>query len=208
MKHRTYLWLYLAMDDIRITVQYSFRPNEESIEIIPQSVHVAYKRILDRVPADKIADVKMILQIIVGARRPLTIQEMAMALGVAMSSSSRMAAWAGLNPEGLANKIRHLCRLFVFISDLKIYLIHETAREFLIKNGHTNGSNSKWCFEPTDTENLMSRISLRYLSMDDLEKISCNISPRFKVSWGMQPSIGLIMFERCLHRQSPNFRKN
>ncbi|KAG9740101.1 hypothetical protein KCU78_g18187, partial [Aureobasidium melanogenum] len=31
MKHRTYLWLHLAIDDIRKTLQGSFRPDEEAI---------------------------------------------------------------------------------------------------------------------------------------------------------------------------------
>jgi hypothetical protein len=57
---------------------------------------------------------------------------MAMALGVATSTSVRTVAEARVNSEGLGEKIRQLCGLFVFINDSKIYLIHQTAREFLI----------------------------------------------------------------------------
>ncbi|KAG2027693.1 hypothetical protein GB937_000133 [Aspergillus fischeri] len=82
MEHRTYLWLYLAIDDLRTTFKDSLWPAEESIRLIPPSVDAAYGKILARVPSNQVNTVKKILQIIVGARRPLTTQEMATALGV------------------------------------------------------------------------------------------------------------------------------
>jgi hypothetical protein len=49
MEHRTYLWLHLAIEDIRMTLRDSFRPDEESIELVPASVKDAYEKILARV---------------------------------------------------------------------------------------------------------------------------------------------------------------
>ncbi|QYS95415.1 ANK_REP_REGION domain-containing protein [Trichoderma simmonsii] len=137
MEHRTYLWLQLAMDDIRIMLRDSLRPEEERIQLIPSSVDAAYEKILTRARPARQPEVKMILQIIVGTRRPLKIEEMAVALGVglelASSADLRSAATSGLKVEGFAEKIRHLCGLFVFIDKSKrIFLIHQTAREFLI----------------------------------------------------------------------------
>ncbi|EED11950.1 ankyrin repeat-containing protein, putative [Talaromyces stipitatus ATCC 10500] len=83
MKHRTYLWLYLAIDDIKRTLKNSLRPDRETIPPLPKNVSKAYERILDRVPSDQKTKVETILRIIIGARRPLTVQEMAMALGTA-----------------------------------------------------------------------------------------------------------------------------
>lgn len=62
-----------------------------------------------------------ILRIIVGAQRPLTIQEIAMALGVATTPGAETATEAGLNPTRLGKKIRQLCGLSVFIKESKIY---------------------------------------------------------------------------------------
>lgn len=136
MKHRTYLWLYLAMDDIRTTFRNSLQPEEESIQLIPRSVSAAYAKILNRVPPTKASDVRLIFQIIVGARRPLTIEEMAMALGVARRTHFRTAAKARLNPDGLDMKIRQLCGLFVFVNNSRVYLIHQTAKEFLMNRNY------------------------------------------------------------------------
>ncbi|KAL7815157.1 hypothetical protein V8C26DRAFT_402587 [Trichoderma gracile] len=135
MEHRTYLWLHLAMEDIRTMFHYSLQPEQEIIQLIPVSVDAAYDKILNRVPQNKRTLVRMILQIIVGARRPLTIEELAIALGVAMSTNGQFAASAGLQSKGLDEKIRQLCGLFVFISSSRrVFLIHQTARQFLTHN--------------------------------------------------------------------------
>jgi hypothetical protein len=168
MEHRTYLWLYLAIDDIRMMFKDSLRPDEESIQLIPRSVNAAYQKILDQVTPEQVPKVKTILQIIVGARRPLTIQEMAMALGVATSTHMQKAADAKINSEGLGEKIRRLCGLFVFINDSKIYLIHQTAREFLTSNKISETTIHKWHLRSSDTESKMAQICIRYLLMDDL----------------------------------------
>ncbi|KAF7585248.1 hypothetical protein BBP40_011595, partial [Aspergillus hancockii] len=169
MQHRTYLWLYLAIDDIRTTFQNSLRPAMESIILVPPSVNAAYEKILSRVPSGQKDIVKRILRIIVGARRPLTIEEMSMALGVADSPELKTAAAARVDPTRLSNKIRRLCGLFVFINNSKIYLIHQTAREFLIGRNIANRPTSEYSFELRDADSEMSQICIRYLRMDDLE---------------------------------------
>jgi ankyrin repeat protein len=167
MKHRTYLWLYLAIDDIKRTLKNSLRPDRETIPPLPKNVSEAYEKILDRVPSDQKAKVETILRIIVGARRPLTVQEMAMALGVATTPGAKTATEAGLSHTGLDKRIRQLCGLFVFIKESKIYLIHQTAREFLISKRDGSG-NVLWHLDQRKTEIKMTEICVKYLLMDDL----------------------------------------
>ncbi|KAE8334741.1 hypothetical protein BDV24DRAFT_169894 [Aspergillus arachidicola] len=101
MQHRTYLWLHLAIDDIRTTFQGSLWPEKESIMLVPPSVYAAYEKILNRVPSHQKGLVKKILQIIVGARRPLTIKEMSMALDLAHNGKVEIATAAGVDPTKL-----------------------------------------------------------------------------------------------------------
>jgi hypothetical protein len=49
MEHRTYLWLYLAIDHIYNTYRDSLRPDDESLESLPSSVEAAYEKILEKV---------------------------------------------------------------------------------------------------------------------------------------------------------------
>ena len=66
MEHRTYLWLYLAIQGIYETYRNSLRPEEASINSFPSSVEDAYEKILSRVPEEQRGKVKKILQIVVG----------------------------------------------------------------------------------------------------------------------------------------------
>ncbi|CAG8006550.1 unnamed protein product, partial [Penicillium salamii] len=169
MEHRTYLWLHLAIDDIRSSFENSLRPSEEEIELIPKSVDAAYEKILGRVPFRQVNIARKILQIIIAARRPLTTTEMAMALGIAISPQAQTAATAGLESSQIDKKLRRLCGLFVFINNSKIYLIHQTAREFLVKKSNSNSINYLYSWSLTDTEDQMAVICLRYLLMEDVE---------------------------------------
>jgi hypothetical protein len=88
-------------------------------------------------------------------------------LGVATSPSAETATEAGLSPNGLDKKIRQLCGLFVFIKESKIYLIHQTAREFLV-NKHDGFGNFHWHLEQYKTDIQMTEICVKYLLMRDL----------------------------------------
>jgi hypothetical protein len=106
MEHRTYLWLYLALEGICETYKDSLRPEEASIESVPSSVEKAYEEILSRITEKQKGHVKKILQIIVGARRPLTVPEMAIALGIATATQPTSLEKAQLDATRLENNIR------------------------------------------------------------------------------------------------------
>lgn len=70
-----------------------------------------------------------ILHIVVGARRPLTTSEMALALGLALNPDAKTYAEAAtITSTRLEELLPHLCGLFVFINHSRIYLIHQTAK--------------------------------------------------------------------------------
>ncbi|KAJ5781424.1 uncharacterized protein N7518_009907 [Penicillium psychrosexuale] len=163
------LVLHLAINNIRNTFKNSLRPTEDWITLIPPSVNTVYEKILCRVPADLIDRVKKILEIIVAAQRPLTIREIAMALGIATSSGSLTTKQAGLDPISLDSKLRRWYGLFIFTNNTKIYLIYQTAREFLIAKKNSSNLNSVYWNSLTDTEDQMAEIYLRYLLIEDLE---------------------------------------
>ncbi|THW72348.1 hypothetical protein D6D19_06590, partial [Aureobasidium pullulans] len=175
MEHRTYLWLHLAIDDIRMNLRDSFRPDEESIESVPSSVDGAYEKILARVAKAQHRKVKLILQIIVGARRPLAVSEMALALGLATSKQHRTSTNAQIDPVHLGKQLRNWCGLFVFVNQSRIYLIHQTAREFLIARQDDacskNLTHDTWrhCVQQAEMEQMMTSICMRCLHLEDRE---------------------------------------
>ncbi|THW82102.1 hypothetical protein D6D17_09502, partial [Aureobasidium pullulans] len=175
MEHRTYLWLHLAIEDVRTTLRHSFKPDEEAIESVPLSVEGAYEKILARVTPAQHQKVKLILQIIVGARRPLSVDEMALALGLATSKQCRTSMDAQVDPNHLGKQLRHWCGLFVFVVQSRIYLIHQTAREFLVARQEYQHRNSfahstwKHCVQKAEMEQVMARICMRCINLEDRE---------------------------------------
>ncbi|ERF68928.1 hypothetical protein EPUS_09418 [Endocarpon pusillum Z07020] len=188
MEHRTYLWLYLAISHVYETYRNSLRPDYESIESLPSSVEAAYEKILEKVISRMRDTVKTILRIVVGARRPLTTGEMALALDVATSPHLKSAAEFSINKEHLERNIRDWCGLFIFINHSKIYLIHQTAREFLICENGAIRTRWKHCFNVADTEMQMSRICVRFLLLKYLKmKVSYELITGDQ--WGLRTKI-------------------
>lgn len=170
MKNRTYLWLYLVVEEIKDTLKNSLRPDVEPIIMLSATTEKAYEKILQRGASKDRLLVKKILRIIVGARRPLSISDMAVALGVAQTpKGSRLDLSVGA--QWLQVHLRDWCGLFVFINHEKLYLIHQTAKEFLIATGPIlNDSAWSHCLREQEINSSMVDICVRYLAQRDLVK--------------------------------------
>jgi ankyrin repeat protein len=169
MEHRTYLWLHLVIQDIRDTFKTSLQPDSESIKSLslPTSVEDAYEKILTRVPENRKEETTRILHIIIGARRPLTTSEMAIALCIDRRKGSQPFAEFKIEENRLKSSIPEMCGLFVFINHSKIYLIHQTARQFLIQK-EVQEMTGRWrhSLDPNESDGIMASICVEYLSLD------------------------------------------
>ncbi|KAL8795914.1 MAG: hypothetical protein Q9195_001658 [Heterodermia aff. obscurata] len=164
MEHRTYLWLYLAIEEVRDTYRESLWPHKESILLLPATVEDAYEKILERGAIRNKDKIYKILRIVVGARRPLTVSEMTVALGVDTSRSTELEL--DVERTHLETNLRQWCGLFVFINHSRIYLIHQTAKEFLMRESTVEVANNqgwKHCLSTMDVEQSMTYICVRYL---------------------------------------------
>ena len=127
IEHRTFVWLHLILHELE-------NQFEATIERIPETVDQAYSAILNKI---KIADqpkARKLLHIVLGAFRPLSLQEINEAVAVKESclSYKDLQLW---QVEKCKSTVTHLCGLFLRVVDSKVYLIHQTARDFLINKG-------------------------------------------------------------------------
>lgn len=132
MENRTYLWLYLVMEEIRTNYRNSSDPEETLIKNVPTSVEKAYEQILQKITSEQMPSARRMLLIIVGARRPLTIGEAGLAFNAAKAYESDQSIVKKPNVPHLEKWIREWCGLFVFINHSYLFLIHQTAKEFLL----------------------------------------------------------------------------
>lgn len=148
--NRTYLWVYLVFEVIYNSIGITRSWFRENLRKLPQTVEAAYEKILCKSLDPERA--RKLLHIVVAAVRPLSLREMAIALNIQKHHVS--LAQLDFEPEDrFGETIRALCGLFVTIVDSKIYLLHQTAREFLIRetsfdtpNSHNN-NNSSWIWK-------------------------------------------------------------
>ncbi|KAJ5323685.1 hypothetical protein N7476_002285 [Penicillium atrosanguineum] len=143
MENRTYLWINLFMDDLEYRVKRGEKLRARNLEQLPLTVEAAYEKLLDR-HTDNFRsrrDALLLLHLIVGARKPITVKEMDVAFNLALESSEGSLVYEldreFLDGDRLVTRIRALCGLFVTIVDSRIYLIHQTAKDFLLnRNSH------------------------------------------------------------------------
>lgn len=132
--HRTYLWVYLVFEYLeKVTFKRTSKGIESTIAALPKSVNEAYEQILSKCDDEEHQMVRKALSIILAASRPLTVLEM----NVAMNIDDKSRSPQDLDLEGesaFETRLRSSCGLFVSIYHGRVYFLHQTAREFLLKD--------------------------------------------------------------------------
>ncbi|KAK7219748.1 hypothetical protein V2G26_007751 [Clonostachys chloroleuca] len=181
--HRTYLWLHLVIEDLyHNSDKRTSKAYKKKIDSLPTTVEDAYEKILSRPNGDQQKKARTLLHIVVGARRPLTLSEMDVAFDLAIESKDARAH-KDLDPDQghLESRIRDLCGLFVFVNDSRIYLIHQTAKEFLIKKASNhNPTDGYWkhSLQVHDSDIILAQICVQYLSFGDIDDDSFSTEVR------------------------------
>ncbi|KAN0073000.1 ankyrin [Elaphomyces granulatus] len=178
--NRTYLWVYLTLDLIESDIDIDKNGIVEATSHLPKSVDEAYERILSR--SRNFEEAKRLLHIIVAAERPLTLKEMS----VAFALKDNHRSYGDLNlrsEERFRENVRDLCGLFVTIIDSKIYLLHQTAKEFLVQNTPANDresvqSNFKWKYSlrPQESHRILAEICIWHLLFGEFETHPLNVN--------------------------------
>ncbi|KAA6407760.1 MAG: hypothetical protein FRX48_08598 [Lasallia pustulata] len=163
MDNRTYLWLFLTIDIIAGS-RSQFRKVssiDSLLSDLPSKISDAYERILTRSPNE--GQARILLHLIVAARRPLSLDEANVALTLATpkgncTSYKELDLWP---LHDFKSTIQNMCGLFVSVRDGKVSLIHQTAREFLIGNTELPELRSgKWqgCLDMATAHGTISQI--------------------------------------------------
>jgi hypothetical protein len=182
MENRNYLWLHLVFAVIRKSIGATTRTGmQDLIGQLPITAEEAYEAIL-RKSSDPEQAAKL-LHIIVAAVRPLTVPEIRIAIAVSENTQSRRDLDLE-NMENFESTIRDQCGLFITITDNTIYLVHTTAKEFLL-SAHDSLLISTKAHDSTAWKNsidllksyeILSWACIRYLYFSEFHKKQ-NTSP-------------------------------
>lgn len=172
----TYLWLYLTLELMQKHPSHYSRQRdvERLIAGIPPKVSDAYEKTLNRSENEQMTSA--LLQILLAAKRPLTVDEANYALTLA-TADIKIETHAELDEErwkgDFKSVVKNLCGLLVSIYDGKLSFIHLTAREFLLEKldpGSGAAATDRWRGHFEDSAALhkvLTRICMHYLLLSD-----------------------------------------
>ena len=175
--HRTYLWLHLILKEIehKIVAYSTERRIASTIKKLPTSVYEAYERILERSTDQQSA--RKILQIMIAAKRALTVSEMNVALALALQD--RCSSYDALDrpsDQEFKSSVKQICGLFISVVDQKVYLLHQTAREFLLCQPELASHGWQQSLSLDSAHSLLFRICVYLLSFSEVEISPFDIS--------------------------------
>lgn len=139
----------------------SVREKLESLEFGSQHV---YERQLQSIPSDWQAWASAVLSWLLCTLRPLTVDELALALAVKTNSKFLSAIEDHICLD-MVGDLQKVFGSFISISNHEVRLVHPTAKEFL--TSCTGGGGSWYDFDLEQAHEHISRICLTYLSMEE-----------------------------------------
>ncbi|KAJ3959634.1 hypothetical protein N0V92_003725 [Colletotrichum tropicale] len=127
---RTFLWASLVLETISKLPSRKLSVVKSTLEVTPASLDQLYETALQGVE-DRVATTKM-LQIILAATRPLTLEEINLAMNISSTHETVQDLLDDLEPD-MEYTVKKLGGFFVRIMNSTVYLVHQTARDFLLR---------------------------------------------------------------------------
>ncbi|TVY19242.1 Vegetative incompatibility protein HET-E-1 [Lachnellula arida] len=218
VEHRTYLWLKLVIELLDSSQSITRQGRDKIFGTIPPTVNAAYTAILNR-STDKKQAWKL-LNIVCAAVEPLSVNELSIAMLIRESDRSYTDLEI-YSTEFSKRWIRNLCGLFVSVIDGRVYLLHQTAKEFLLEPDNSLQSTPNIIFDGKWTHSIsipgsnfvLAQSCMWYLHLDELDGRVCtpdqeavnNLKSQFPFlaysayNWGNHYQATLIPEENNLH---------
>ncbi|KAK6530666.1 hypothetical protein TWF281_007505 [Arthrobotrys megalospora] len=161
--NRTYLWVYLTLDLIESDIYIDKIGILNAIARVSGTIDEAYERMLSK--SRDVEEATKLLQIVIAAARPLSLKEMSLALALQNQSEERFREY-----------IREICGFLIIIRDSRIYLLHQTSKEFLVHNHISNSGTAgtfKWknSFHLRDSHRVLANICIQHLLSAEFEDL-------------------------------------
>lgn len=168
-----FLWVALTLEELK---KPRFDESElfETLKYLPEDLDTLFYRILQNIhPRDRSTS-RNLLQLLLFAQRPLSIQEIGAAMRVSVGEN-RLKARTLMPDERLRETILYYCGPLVSIYRAAdghsiVTLVHFTLKEYLLNDVHTHADRSRpFQFNPQEAHGVFAQICLTYLCYDNID---------------------------------------
>ncbi|KAK7458555.1 ankyrin repeat protein [Colletotrichum acutatum] len=182
-RQRTYLWMHLMFEYIGQTRFCSSQEWKDLFQNPPDTVNLAYEKLLQRVTPSGKEKVRTLLALILAAERPLTIGELSTAVNCRINRLEKRKVKLEEITEAkeFETWMAWQCGSFVTIHRGRAFLVHQTAKEFLLDAPKTSqecwqGSMTEHVIHQYMAESCISFLSIPVFRMQDYnEKLRTQI---------------------------------
>jgi ankyrin repeat protein len=167
-----FLWVFLILEEFRTARSTTPRATRQRLKVLPRNLSEVYGKILRDIQPEDQEIAENILQWVTWAMRPLTLEELTIAIAIRPESTSMSSI-----DDDVERDLKQVLRLIFgpmlrIELDNTVHLVHQSAKDFLVENHQS-------IFRLSQMEcNLHLALScLVYLSFDE-----CDAGP-VKGSW-------------------------
>ncbi|KAI9766642.1 MAG: hypothetical protein M1839_004797 [Geoglossum umbratile] len=165
---QTFLWATIVLKRLE-TIRFPSRARLiETLEASPTDLDELYQSIVEQVMGAEVEE-KMLLTWVVYGRRPLTLEELGAALATQETSRTK-ASTDSYRADLTAKAVTSAMGVILDITDNKVHLIHQSAKDFFLRNNQLKSARLFRCRDPNV---YLAKVCLIYLSFEDFETGPC-----------------------------------
>ena len=142
---RTHLWTSLILNLLKDALINAVSESDIQSILNSRDIYDLYNHMLQR--SSNPVQARLLLQILLAAARPLTLDEMNIALSITSSHQTLASVMSELKHPA-ENYIFSLCGHFIRVIRSEVYLVHQTAKELLVDDSmaqsHSSILASEW----------------------------------------------------------------
>ncbi|WYZ45915.1 hypothetical protein EsH8_IX_000140 [Colletotrichum jinshuiense] len=160
---RTFLWASLVLETVSRLPSRKLSAVKDTLKVLPADLDQLYETALSDVE-DRGASIKL-LQIVLAATRPLTLEEINMALNIGPEHDTVKDLLSDIEPD-MEYTVKRLGGFFLRIMNSTVYLVHQTARDFLLENVNTKSTAWRHCINISEGHSVLAQSAIRFLLLD------------------------------------------
>jgi ankyrin repeat protein len=168
---RTFLWVSLVLHLLEKNFLATQKDFQRIVDELPQTLTETYERFLQSIPENHLALASRLLHTIIGSARPLTLDEMGVLIAIEDNHRTVAAIEEDAQPN-VREMIEGVLGPLVRFWDSKIYLVHQSLKEYLqsLSNQPESPLSVTFGVNTKRASLLMAKTCASYLLLDDFKE--------------------------------------